>query len=172
MPIPLDTLRRAAARPRPQHLAKSLHEALAKAQQTAFLCHSHRDGKLAEGLQRLLVEQGWNVYIDWQDSAMPPEPDRETAERIRRKIRERGWFLFLATPNSTGSRWCPWEIGYADSTKPHNQILLVCTSDNSGNWYGNEYLQLYREITYTKGGRLAAYPEGKTTGGVLVENLG
>jgi len=41
-------------------------------QKTAFLCHSHRDSALAEGLQALLAEQGVALYIDWQDATMPP----------------------------------------------------------------------------------------------------
>ena len=52
----------------------------------------------------------------------------------------------LATRNSTESRWCPWEIGYADAVKDYERILIVPTEDDSGNWYGNEYLQLYKKI--------------------------
>lgn len=49
---------------------------------------------------------------------MPERPNKETAQRIQGKIREIDYFLFLATENSGASRWCPWEIGYADSQKP------------------------------------------------------
>ena len=31
---------------------------------TAFLCHSHKDADLVRGLQVLLVESGFDVYID------------------------------------------------------------------------------------------------------------
>ena len=54
MPIPLDPLRSAATRPKAPTFAKSLNEALATSQQTAFLCHSHKDNELAQGLQTLL----------------------------------------------------------------------------------------------------------------------
>lgn len=37
-----------------------------------------------------------------------------TPATIKQKIRDLTSFLFLATPNSIASRWCPWEIGYAD----------------------------------------------------------
>lgn len=110
-------LRSAAGRSGSVVVAKSLNEALSKNKQTAFLCHSHKDQELAKGLQVLLKENGWDVYIDWEDNEMPSSPNKETASKIKSKITTTDWFLFLATSNSTQSRWCPWEIGYADSQK-------------------------------------------------------
>jgi len=139
-------LRSAATRAGRVVVAKSLTEALAQKKQTAFLCHSHRDQELAKGLQVILKENGWDLYIDWEDSEMPSTPNEETAKRIKSKIQLTNWFLFLATSNSTHSRWCPWEIGYADAVKDYERILIVPTEDDSGKWYGNEYLQLYKKI--------------------------
>jgi len=101
---------------------------------------------------------------------MPEQPNKETAIKIKSRINELDWFLFLATPNSTQSRWCPWEIGYADSKKAHERILIIPTID-SGKWYGNEYLQLYRNIENATGGALAAFPAGQKSGGTLLRNL-
>lgn len=98
-------------------------------QKTAFPCHSNRDSMLAEGLQALLAEQGLVLYIDWQDASMPPDPSRETAARLQQRIKASDWFLFLATANSMASRWCPWELGYADCLKPLDRIAIVPTSD-------------------------------------------
>lgn len=140
-------------------------------QTTAFLCHSHIDKQLAIGLQTLLHEAGWEVYIDWQDSKMPESPDRVTASRIQNRIASAGWFLFLATENSTQSKWCPWEIGYADGKKGDGQIIVIPTTDLSGKHYGNEYLQLYPQITPADVGGLAYFPSGKTSGGILVKSL-
>ena len=91
---------------------------------------------------------------------MPEEPDRETAERIKTKIKTLDWFLFLATANSVASRWCPWEIGVADDGKENQRILVIATVDQSGKWYGNEYLKLYRQITANQLGTLVAVPPG------------
>lgn len=142
MAIEQQELRQAATR------STTLHKraGLATGQRTAFLCHSHKDRDLALGLQQRLKEDGLDLYIDWQDSTMPPEPDRRTAERIQAVIRSADIFVFLATADSVASRWCPWEIGYADGTKRLNQILVVPTSDSSGRHHGNEYLQLYRHL--------------------------
>ncbi len=146
MAIKISDLENASFTYASQRTHRTFLEAKAARQQTAFLSHSHKDAQLAKGLQVLLKQQGWDVYIDWEDSTMPETPDRQTAEKIQTKIRQCNWFLFLATPNSTVSRWCPWEIGYADGKKPLDSIFIIPTTDNSGKFYGNEYLQLYRRI--------------------------
>lgn len=176
MAIKLRDLRATATARTSSVLAKSLTEAVANHQQTAFLCHSHKDRSLVIGLQNLLLKHGWRLYIDWLDKALPETPDETTASTIKLRIRQLDWFLFLATPNSTDSRWCPWEIGYADAVKNHNNILIVPTEDDSGQWYGNEYLQLYRQITNAsnkltnKSGYAVFNPNSKSNG-VWIEDL-
>ena len=130
---------------------------------TAFLCHSHRDEVLAEGLQALLAEQGVELYIDWKDASMPPAPNRETAARIQQRIKTCDWFLFLATANSMASRWCPWELGYADGEKQLDRIAIVQTNDSTTT-HGNEYMQLYHRIDTTYAGELLWVPAGRDRG--------
>ena len=132
-------------------------------QHTAFLCHSHLDKELAEGLQVWLAEQGVDLYIDWKDSTMPETPDRETAQRIQRRIVVSDWFLFLATANFKASRWCPWELGYADGKKNLNQIAIVPTADGRGT-YGSEYLQLYRRLDSNSLNQLFLHEAGSSQG--------
>lgn len=138
-------------------------------QRTAFLCHSHVDLELAEGLQAKLREQGFDLYIDWQDSTMPATPNAETATKLRTRIITCDWFLFLATANSMASRWCPWELGYADGNKPHDKIAIVPTRDQQTT-HGNEYLQLYRHIDTASVGGLGMFGAASTQG-VLVSSL-
>ena len=169
MPISVDALRTAAARPTGPAV-RSLSEARSLGAKTVFLCHSHRDVDLARGLVTLLAQTGWRVYIDWADTEMPATPDRETAMRIQQKIVELQYFLFLATANSMASRWCPWEIGYADGKKPIERIVIVPTVE-AGRTHGNEYLQLYRHLDFSDARQLAVWQPGQTHGGVLVESL-
>ncbi len=110
---------------------------------SAFLCHSHKDEDIVKGLIVLFQETGLDLYIDWRDHGMPDSPNAETARRIQQKIRDCNLFFFLASYNSKTSRWCPWEIGYADSSQ--KKIFIIPTSD-SRDTYGNEYLQLYPKI--------------------------
>jgi hypothetical protein len=118
---------------------------------------------LVEGLVTLLAEAEWNVYVDWSDPMMPATPTRETARRIQDKIRETNFFLFLATPNSLASRWCPWEIGYADGKKPVQSIIVVPTH-SGGQDHGNEYLGLYRRLEFSANDRLAVWEPGQDNG--------
>ena len=85
------------------------------------------------------------------------------------KIEISDYFLFLATDNSMKSRWCPWEIGFADGKKKFNDIFIVPTS-SSISTYGSEYLQLYRRIDFSKQGNIAAWVPGSSAG-IRVANL-
>ena len=169
MPITIDGLTQASFRSRSE-VVKSIREAKAEGRRTAFLCHSHTDRVLASGLVVLLKDAGWDVYVDWADPVMPPSPTRETAQRIQDRIKLADFFLFLATASSLASRWCPWEIGYADGTKPTDTILIVPTQ-SGGSIHGNEYLGLYRSIDTARNGRLAAWPAGSTSGGVYLSSM-
>ena len=147
-------------------LAKSITEARASHLRTAFLCHSHADDQLVRGVVSMLEREGWRVYVDWQDTSLPATPSRVTAQTIKSKIVQSDFFLFLATRNSTASRWCPWEIGYADGKKPIERIVIIPTVDDAGNYYGNEYLQLYRKIDRTQGGWLGVFEPGITSNSI------
>lgn len=138
---------------------------------SAFLCHSHMDTTLVKGLIALFNEEGVDLYIDWKDHSMPGTPNAETARKIQEAIRTRDFFLFLATANSMASRWCPWEIGYADSSL--RKILIVPTSNYAGT-YGNEYLELYAKIdmgTHETRSGLALFNAGTRYGEWLSEAL-
>jgi hypothetical protein len=138
-------------------LANSINEAKARHLRTAFLCHSHKDRAYALGLKAIIESQGGSLYIDWLDEEMPETPNRITAQRIKDKVAACDLFLFLATENSMVSRWCPWEIGYADGKKPIDSIVIVPTKDDLGRFHGNEYLQVYRRLEST-GIRVGSQP--------------
>jgi hypothetical protein len=148
---------------------ETLHESMRKSAslgtaKSAFLCHSHKDETLVRGLIALFQEAGIDLFVDWKDHSMPETPNAETAKKIQDAIKARGLFLFLATANAKASRWCPWEIGYADSSL--RKVFIIPTTDGSGT-YGNEYLQLYSHIDIgrheTRSG-LAVFSAGLTTG--------
>jgi len=121
-----------------------------QAQITVFLSHSHKDKEVVEGLIELLAEQGFYIYVDWNDRNMPRITSRETAIRIKEEIENLQLFFFLATENGLDSKWCPWELGIADSLKNRDDILIIPVADPYGQFKGNEYLQIYKhlEITY------------------------
>lgn len=138
----------------------------APGQRVAFLCHSHKDEALALGLQAVLRERGVHLYIDWQDAEMPSPPSAETAARIRVRIRQCHLFLLLATQNSMNSRWCPWELGFADGVKANPEIVVIPTTDAGIN-YGAEYMHLYRRIDTNTLGSLQIFGPGQMVGADL-----
>ena len=70
----------------------------------------------------------------------------------------RSTVLFLATANSMASRWCPWELGFADGQKQPDRIAIVQTSDSTTT-HGNEHMQLYRRVDTSIAGELLWVPE-------------
>ena len=111
---------------------------------TAFLCHSHWDEQLVKGLIVVFSRLRVKLYVDWLDSSMPETPNKETAQNLQRRIKQADMFLFLATEKSINSRWCPWEIGYADGIGKVPHILP--TVDQYSVTYGSEYLEIYPQI--------------------------
>jgi hypothetical protein len=148
------------------------HESLQKSfslkqNKSVFLCHSHKDETIVKGLLVLFEEAGVDLYIDWKDHTMPDVPNVETARKIQDKIKGCDQFIFLASANSKASRWCPWEIGYADSSK--RSIFIIPTYDYRDT-YGNEYLDLYPRIDVGSLGTLttlAVFEPGKSTGRIF-----
>lgn len=134
------------------------------AQITIFLSHSHKDKDLILGFIAILEEYNVNLYVDWQDSGMPEITNKETAEKIKVKIKELDYFLLLATNNALASRWVPWEVGIADATKEFKKIAIIPITDENGQFQGNEYLQLYQRITFGEGWQLGIFPPGATRG--------
>ena len=165
MPIGLSTLRSASTR-EPKSIFKSAGEARLRGGRTIFLCHSHRDATLVKGLVILLFEAGLTAYVDWADHGMPPVPNRDTARKLQERIVELDLFLYLATPNASTSRWCPWEIGYANGKKLIDSIV-VCPTTEDGTIYGAEYLDLYRRLDVLGAARLEVLQPGARSGVVV-----
>lgn len=131
---------------------------------SAFLCHSHKDETLVKGLIAMFQNARIDLYVDWKDHSMPTTPNALTAKKIQKAIRGCGVFLFLATANARVSRWCPWEIGFADSSQ--RKVFIVPTRDFTET-YGNEYLQLYPRIdigTHKTNSGLALFDVGMRKG--------
>jgi hypothetical protein len=149
---------------------KSRYVELSKsdAQVKIFLSHSHKDRDFVEGLINALAYfSEISIYVDWQDTTMPRVTNRETAQRIKKRIGEMDCFLVLATKNAMESKWVPWEIGIADTTLAIERIAIIPVADPYGNFYGNEYLQLYQTIEITENKSLGVFPPNTTRGPIF-----
>jgi hypothetical protein len=80
------------------------------------------------------------------DVDLPVFTDKNTASIVKSKIDNSDKFLFLATYNALRSKWCNWELGLAYSSKGENDFAVLPIESRTGNWKGNEYLELYPEM--------------------------
>jgi hypothetical protein len=142
-----------------------------QANRTIFLSHSHKDKDLVDGLKDVIVNDGYSLYIDWEDSGMPEITSRETAEKIKMKIEELDYFWVLATTNAINSKWVPWEIGIADAMND-KKIFIIPVTDQTGKFKGNEYLQLYKRLIIANSGDLAVFLPNETNGKKLSSYIG
>ena len=129
-----------------------------------FLSHSHLDKDLAKGLKNYLSSLGIDLYIDWEDSSMPPTTDKVTAEKIKDKIGRSDHVLVLATKNAMRSHWVPWEIGIADIKISPSSISIIPIVDALGNFDGYEYLQLYDRVEIVDNNIIAVFKPNATRG--------
>lgn len=118
-----------------------------------FLSHSYLDVTEIDALYEDIKEMGFSVYIDWKEdhqldrSKVTPE----TAKVLRERMNACRCLLYVATDNTTNSRWCPWELGYLDGKKGKSAILPILDIDyNTNSYKGTEYLGIYPYVTKSK----------------------
>lgn len=110
-----------------------------------FLSHSTKDAEIVLGVKVILEDLGKSVYVDWIEDA---ELDRknvtpETAEVLRNRMRSCSSLIFIATENSSASKWTPWELGYFDGFKEGGVAIFPVLEDWRSSFEGQEYLGLY-----------------------------
>jgi hypothetical protein len=129
-----------------------------------FLSHSSKDAELILGVKSILEEQGQKVYVDWIDDSQldRTKVTSETADLLRRRMRQSNSLVWLATSSASESKWMPWELGYFDGFKPKQVAILPLVDASTDVFSGQEYLGLYPVI------RTGRYADGRTD--VFVEN--
>ncbi|WP_405199150.1 TIR domain-containing protein [Christiangramia sp. LLG6405-1] len=112
-----------------------------------FLSHSHKDQNLIKEAIAFFKGINISVYVDWMDEGMPEKTSGETASKIKSKIILNDKFILLATNDAVMSKWCNWELGIGDTFNfSKDNLAILPLAENSGTWYGNEYLQIYPRI--------------------------
>ncbi len=109
-----------------------------------FLSHSYLDKERIASLKLILEYYGFSVYVDWISDAdlNRNNVNRETAARIRHRMKNCKSLLYAISNNSVVSKWMPWELGYFDGV--NGKIALVpITESNDEYLRGSEYLELY-----------------------------
>lgn len=121
---------------------------------TIFISHKHSDLQDLQGVIGLLQDLGAKIYIDSMDIKMPKETSGDTAKRIKEVIKYCKKFVLLATEDAIRSYWCNWELGIGDTHKFKENIAILPMKEigeSNYKYIGNEYLQIYPQITHYKG---------------------
>lgn len=114
-----------------------------------FLSHSITDADLVLGVKRLLEARGLKVYVDWDTDTQLNRStvDSETAELLRRRMRQSASLIYLATEAASTSKWMPWELGYFDGLRSGQVAVMPLMDNENDKFSGQEYLGLYPKIT-------------------------
>lgn len=73
-------------------------------------------------------------------------PTEHLRQETENKIKGNKKFVFLATENAIQSKQCKWEIRYASTQKPLDQIAILPVREDYTDYGGAEYLQKYPYI--------------------------
>ena len=116
-----------------------------------FISHSYMDRELVKVLYEKFEEAGYKLYIDWKEKTLQNRENvsAETASQLKIRMNNCMGLSYIATSNIVNSKWCPWELGYADGKKNKAAILPI-TKDKVYEYKGLEYLGIYPYIDYEK----------------------
>lgn len=78
-----------------------------------FITHQKKDSDAARVVADYLQDAGLDVYFDQYDSSINRLDPQSVVNAIKRGIENCTHMLVLFSPNTFGSMWVPWEIGYA-----------------------------------------------------------
>lgn len=114
-----------------------------------FISHSSLDEELTCSLYCLFKENGFSVYLDYEDNQLNPQiVTDETGKRIRNRLNNSKCLAYVATSNISSSRWCPWELGFFDGISNGKCCVLPILRESKETFNGQEYLGLYPYLTY------------------------
>ena len=78
-----------------------------------FISHQKKDADAAKVIADYLQNAGIDVYFDQYDTSINRLDPQSVVNAIKRGIENSSHMLVLFSPNTFGSMWVPWEIGYA-----------------------------------------------------------
>lgn len=108
-----------------------------------FISHQKRDSEAAKVVADYLQDAGIDVYFDQYDSSINRSDPQSVVNAIKRGIENSTHMLVLFSPNTFGSMWVPWEIGYA-----YNSVVTLNVVRLKGVEKGNlpEYLKVVKTV--------------------------
>lgn len=90
-----------------------------------FISHQKKDSDVAGKIADYLLDAGIDVYFDQYDSSINRADPNSVVNAIRTGIENCSHMLVLFSPNTFGSMWVPWEIGYAYNSQVALNVLRL-----------------------------------------------
>lgn len=92
-----------------------------------FLSYNIADKAVVEGIYYYLSKLGYKVYLD---SIIDPDLNRnfvtrQTAEKIRKRLKNSRSLIFAASKGASLSKWMTWELGVVDGNTSKCMLLPV-----------------------------------------------
>lgn len=144
-----DLFRQAHRGPSSKTASQVLNEETAAVRETdrfdIFLSHCLADAEVISGVKILLESRGNKVYVDWiVDKQLNRERvTPETADVLRRRMKQSTSMIFATSESSPNSKWMPWELGYFDGLRQGRIAVLPLVAAEGAGFQGQEYLGLY-----------------------------
>jgi hypothetical protein len=122
------------------------------AKPNVFLSHLSTDEDFLAIVEYLLRQHGGVPHMSATDKCLSPTASAEAVKKLRATIDGLPRFIVFVTPQSTTSKWIPWEIGLANGLKKDSEIALwpSAPADVGEEWVAAGYLGIYRRIIYTR----------------------
>lgn len=114
-----------------------------------FLSHSYLDKVQVLALVKLFNKHHFCVYVDWIEDKQLNRNDvnEQTADLLRKRMKQSKCLSYLTTKNIINSKWCPWELGYFDGLK-QSKCCILPIMEYGSRFNGQEYLGLYLYLEY------------------------
>lgn len=132
-----------------------------------FLSYRREDRQWVDGIVRWLLNMGVSVYIDYLDETLEEGPSESVAVKLRSHIGQCSKFICLVTPNSSKSKWMPWELGLGDRIVNFKNVAVLPLTDDPSSFGDQEYGKIYGQISSnypvsidSKNDWMVGYPNG------------
>lgn len=120
-------------------------------QYDVFISYSWNDRSYADKIVQLLEKCGYTVYIDYNDNRLDRNNvSEDTAKRIISEMKKCKGLLYLYSPSSSVSKWCPWEVGVFSGMKSFRCANLPLVQNKYDDFKKQEYLEIYPYVDYEK----------------------
>ena len=129
-----------------------------------FLSYNIADIEVVKAIFYVLSNKGLKVYLDCivDPDMRRSETDKQTAERIHRRLMNSKSLLYAQSPAAGTSNWMPWELGVVDGHTGKCFIMPV-TNNATHVTPRREYLALYPYVKPDANNRMVIVRETDTT---------